>query len=150
MSAPDFAEEEPLLVPCSGSGSCGAARGAPCVSKGKQVAPHQVRVKAAQRFLAARAAEAAAAARAAEGHPSPGYHPKKGDAVVLTAGGKTIRAQVALASGNGQSLAVSFYGWFLDFNRGIALFRESADAPYRELMSQREVKVQPAPPPERN
>ena len=69
---------------------------------------------------------------------------------MLTAGGKTIRAQVALASGNGLSLAVSFYGWFLDFNRGIALFRESADAPYRELMSQREVKVQPAPPPERN
>ena len=141
-------KDDPLTVLCSGKGSCGAAPGAPCVAGGRQVKPHRARVKAA----AARAAAAAAPARAAAAPaaPSPGYQPKKGDAVVLTAGGKTIRAQVALASGNGLSLAVSFYGWFLDFNRGIALFRESADAPYRELMSQREVKVQPAPPPERN
>ena len=141
MSTP---EDDPLMVLCSGKGSCGAAPGAPCVASGRQVRPHQARIKAA----AARAAAARAAAAPAA--PSPGYHPKKGDAVVLTVGGKTIRAQVALVSGNGLSLAVSFYGWFLDFNRGMALFRESADAPYRELLSQREVAVQPAPPPERN
>ncbi len=56
---------DPLMVLCSGKGSCGAAPGAPCVSGGKQVPPHLARVR---------------------------------------------------------------------------------DAPYRELMSQREVQVQPAPP----
>jgi hypothetical protein len=57
---------------------------------------------------------------------------KTGDTVRLTFAGRTVRAQVALASQNGRALALTFAGVLGGYARTLLLLRDEAGT-YREL-----------------